>query len=235
MDLKRFFVKDEITGDNIILEGEEFFHAIKVTRHKVGYTIIVCDNKDKDYYAVITKIGEDYLEAKIDKIEKNVAEATNYVTLYLGINKDFDTAIQKATELGVKKIVPFTSQHGNMDTVNYDRLNKIIVESSKQCGRSTLAVLDKTITYKDAIIEANGDNVILFYEYESEKRIKDVSIDINKPTAIFIGSEGGFSEEEIIFARKYNVNILTLGRRILRVSTAIVSALTLCNEKLGEM
>lgn len=235
MDLKRFFVSSAISGEKIILDGEEFYHAVKVTRHKVGYSIIVCDNTDRDYYAVITKIDSAYLEAKITKIEKNVAETTNKVSLYIGINKDIDTVIQKAVELGIKKIVPFTSQHGNSDSVNYDRLNKIIVESSKQCGRSCLAVLNQTVSFTDALDSTKDSNIMLFYEFENNNKVADCTLDMSKDTAVFIGSEGGFSEEEISHAKACNANILTLGKRILRVSTAVVSAVTLCMEKLGEM
>lgn len=235
MDLKRFFVNGTIFGDKIILDGEEFYHAVKVTRHKVGYSIIVCNNSDVDYYAKITEINKDNLIAKIEKIEKNIAETSQNVTLYIGINKDIDTAVQKAVELGLKKIVPFTSQHGNNDTVNYDRLNKIILESSKQCGRSTLAVLEKTTTFNQAIIDAKNDNLLLFYEYEKENKVLNAKLNFDKPTSIFIGSEGGFSVEEIEFAKANSAIILSLGNRILRVSTAIVAAVTLCMARLGEM
>lgn len=235
MDLKRFFVKDKIIGDQIILEGEEFYHAIKVTRHKVGYSIIVCDNTDIDYYAKITAINKDHLIAKIEKKEKNVAEATQSVTLYLGIHKDIDESVQKAVELGIKRIVPFTSQHGNIDSVNYERLNKIILESSKQCGRSQLTVLEKAVSFAQAIQDAKETNLLLFYEYESENKIGNVKLKDDTSVAIFIGSEGGFSVEEIEYAKNKNVQILTLGKRILRVSTAVVAAITLCMARLGEM
>ena len=235
MDLKRFFVKDKILGDNVILENEEFYHAVKVTRHKVGYLIIVCDNTNFDFYARITEINKDSLVAKIEKKEQNFAESSKNVTLYLGINKDIDTAVQKAVELGINNIVPFTSQHGNLDDINYERLNKIILESSKQCGRSKLANLNKIVTLKQAIIDAKDTNLLLFYEHEKDNKILDTELNFDKDTSIFIGSEGGFSVEEIEFAKENNSKILTLGNRNLRVSTAICSAITLCMAHLGEM
>jgi 16S rRNA (uracil1498-N3)-methyltransferase len=235
MDLKRFFATEPINGDKIVISGEEFYHVVKVTRHKVGYSIIVCDNTDRDFYATIEKIERDCLIASIDKIEKNIAETNNNVSLYIGINKDLDTVIQKAVELGIKKIIPFTSQHGNITDINRERLQKIILESSKQCGRSYLANLSDTITFNEAILRAKNDNLLLFYEFESQNKVAECIVDKSKNTAIFIGSEGGFSKEEIEFAKQNNANILTLGKRILRVSTAVVSGITLCLDKLGEI
>ena len=91
MDLKRFFCENKIIGNKIILSGEEFYHAIKVTRHKVGYKIIVCDNGDIDYYATITEINKDNLVAIIDKKEQNFCESNLDVTLFIGNNKNIDS------------------------------------------------------------------------------------------------------------------------------------------------
>ena len=57
MDLKRFFTDEKITGNTAKLTGNEFYHAVKVTRHKNGYKLILCDNDRYDYYATITDIG----------------------------------------------------------------------------------------------------------------------------------------------------------------------------------
>lgn len=235
MDLKRFFIDEKITGNKVVLEGDEFYHAVKVTRHKVGFKIIICDNGDTDYYCKITEINKENLVAEVEKEEKNTSETSRPVSLYIGINKDIDTVVQKAVELGISKIVPFTSRHGNIDTVNYDRLNKIILESSKQCGRSRLARLEKVVPFSIAIEYAKNDNLLLFYEFETHNKVSDVVFNHEKSTSVFIGSEGGFSTEEIEYARQHNAGVLTLGKRILRVSTAVVSALTLCLSRLGEM
>lgn len=235
MDLKRFFSDNKIIGNKIILTGEEFYHAVKVTRHKKGYKIIVCDNADIDYYATITEIGKDFLEAEIDNVIKNIAESAKNITLYIGINKDIDAVVQKAVELGVKRIAPFTSKHGNENVVNYKRLEKIILESSKQCGRSYLAKIDEIMTFQEAVYDAKDSNLLFFYEAEEQIKMSDINLNEDKDIAIFIGSEGGFSMEEVALAQQNNAKILTMGKRILRVSTAVVAALTLCMEKLGEM
>lgn len=233
MDLKRFFTCEKIEGDSIILSGDEYYHAIKVTRHKIGYKIIVCNNTNKDYYCTITDINKYELTAKIDSVLVNDTEPDYNLSLYIGNNKDLDNVVQKAVECGVKKIIPFTSQHCNIDTVNYDRLNKIILESSKQCGRSILAKLEPLSTFEDSVREAKNGCIVAFYEHERKNKLKQNSL-IGKDINIFIGCEGGFSENEINFLKTNNVMPYTLGKRILRVGTAVVAACISINNILDD-
>ncbi len=233
MDLKRFFT-DRIIGDTAVLYGAEFIHAVKVVRLKIGYKLIVCDNTGFDYYCEVQSIGKDSLAAKIEKRVANDTELSYNVILYIGNNKDLDTVIQKAVELGVKKVIPFTSQHCNVSTVNYERLNKIIIESSKQCGRATLMEVGDLVPFDS--IEPDNSEIYAFYEYERDKKISSLPIpEPNKNICIIIGCEGGFSVEERQLMDKKGFNVLTLGKRILRVSTAVVSAITIVNDHLGEI
>ena len=234
MDLKRFFTDDIDEKNGIVaLYGDEFFHAVKVTRHKVGYKLIVCNNTPFDYYCTITEIGKDRLLAKIDEIVANDTELSTVVRLYIGLNKDVDTVVQKAVELGVREIVPFLSDHGNVGTIHKDRLEKIVLESAKQCGRSVLPTVSDVLSLSDAIECAKGTDILFFYEFERNNRVKDQVLSYDE-ISVFIGPEGGFSEREKETFVKANAHVLTLGKRILRVATAVVSALTLVNERLEE-
>ena len=230
MDLKRFFSDVKIKGETASLSGEEFFHAVKVTRHKVGYKLIICDNSGKDFYATVSEIRSDSLIAKIDEVRINETESDFNVDLYIGNNKDLDVVVQKAVELGVKRIIPFTSDHCNVKTVNYDRLNKIILESSKQCGRSVLAEISNLISFNEIPEKVKNSQVFAFYEFEESNKIKNEKLN-NKNISIIVGCEGGFSNEEVNFLRNKGIKTFTLGKRILRVATAVVAACVLINDK----
>lgn len=235
MDLKRFFT--DIVDENeslAVLEGEEFFHAVKVTRHKVGYKLIINNNTEYDYYCTVSEINKDRLLARIDEKKKNETETSIPVTLYIGANKDLDTVVQKAVEMGVKRIVPFTSQHSNVDKINVARLNKIILESSKQCGRATLAAIDEITSIENALSVAKDTDIFFFYEFERNGKVADCKLS-HKEISVFIGPEGGYSAEERDMFCRSGANVLTLGKRILRVSTAVVAALSLTLEKIGEI
>lgn len=234
MDLKRFFI-DKIDGNVATLTGEEFFHAVKVTRHKVGFELILCDNSGNDYYATITAINKDNLVAKVDKTERNSTEIDSEINLFIGMNKDIDSVVQKAVELGITSVTPFYSQHTSIDKeVNTSRLEKIVLESSKQCGRAKLMKVNTPINFQD-ITMINFDNTLFFYEYERISKVSDCAITITNPINIIIGSEGGFSIEEVALLASKGAQTLTLGKRILRVSTAVVSAISLVLQKIGEM
>ena len=231
MDLKRFFT-DRPIGEYAYLSGQEFFHAVKVVRLKVGYKLIVCQGDDYDYYCTVEEIGKDQLKAKVDKKVSNDTELHHNVTLFIGANKDLDTVVQKAVELGACRIIPFTSQHSNVNKINRERLETIVMESSKQCGRSKLATVGDLISFTE--IDADDKQVFAFYEFERDNKVSDVTMN-DKDIAVVIGSEGGFSVEEYDIMLEKGWHVLTLGKRILRVSTAVVSALTLVNERSGEL
>lgn len=235
MDLKRFF-SNEVDWEKrlAVLSGDEFFHCVKVTRHKVGYKLIVSNGDCYDYYCEVAEITKDTLTAKIEYREENPAELSRSITLYIGVNKDLDTVVQKAVEMGVSKVVPFRSAHSNVDKINLDRLNKIVLESSKQCGRNRLVEVSPLVSFAQAISVAQDTNMLFYYEYERDTTTSSVELTPGD-ISVFIGSEGGFSKEEVACATKAGAKLLSLGNRILRVSTAVVAALTLVTERLGEI
>ena len=231
MDLKRFFTDNPI-DEYAYLYGREFTHAVKVVRLKTGYKLIVCNGDDKDYYCTVEEITKEYLKAKVDEIKPNDAEMGRNVTLYIGLNKDIDTVVQKAVELGVSKIVPFTSQHSNVEKINRQRLETIIAESSKQCGRSRIAEISDPIFFSE--IGKDGETIYAFYEFERNNKVSETPIP-KGDVGVLIGPEGGFSVREYQTMLEKKFFVLTLGKRILRVSTAVISALTLVGERIGEL
>lgn len=235
MDLKRFFSENIDYGNlTATLTGEEFYHAVKVTRHKIGYKLIVCGDGEYDYYCTVKDIKDGVLYASIDDREKNTAETKLPITLYIGANKDLDTVVQKAVEMGVCRIVPFVSDHCNIDKINVERMQKIIAESSKQCGRAKLAEICELTDFKNALNMAKDADIAFFYEYAKEKRVADCEFG-KREIAVFIGCEGGFSNEEIETVIGSGICPLTLGKRILRVATAVTAAIALVEQNIGEM
>ena len=141
--------------------------------------------------------------------------------------------MQKAVELGVKRIVPFFSQHCNVDKINKSRLESIVLESSKQCGRSVLAKVDDLRSFDE--IGEDDEEIYAFYEFEKDGKLKDLPPTEKKKIGIVIGCEGGFSALEYEIMKQKGFHTLTLGKSILRISTAVVSAVTLVKDKLGEI
>ena len=102
--------------------------------------------------------------------------------------------------------------------VNVERLRKIATEALKQCGRADSVEVEFT-DYFNAV--DNCENAVIFYEGECENTLSDIGNDVS---ALFVGSEGGFSEREVGYARERGLKTITLGKRILRAETASVVA-----------
>ena len=146
--------------------------------------------------------------------------------------------VQKAVELGVKKIGVFSSEYSSayMNANKLERLNKISKESAKQCGRS----IAPEVVYFDTLTKAfdfvkDYQNKLFACEFasESEKDIK--SLKKGESTAIVIGSEGGFSRSEEEQANALGFSSVTLGKRILRAETAAVALTGVVMFVLGEL
>lgn len=237
MEIRRFFAKpQDIANNHITLYGDEFLHMTKVLRYKVGYKAIVCANDGIERLCTIEQIGKDNAILCID--EEHVQDKKNcHVTLFAGLlkNNKLDFAIQKAVELGVDEVYPFTSQNCAETKFSCDRANKIALESAKQCGSAYLTEVGELKTLDEILDNLDGfDNVLFAYEDEKKNRIKDCANGA-KRIALIVGPEGGFTPQETQKARDVGATIVTLGKRILRAETASIVACTLLLDCLGEL
>lgn len=237
MEIRRFFADIEnFNGKNITIFGDEFLHLKNVLRMKVGYKLIVCLNDGKEYHSTIEKIEKDFAVVKVDNIVE-VEQKICFVTLFPALlkNNKLDYVIQKGVELGVDEIVPYTSKFSNETKFNLERANRIALEATKQCGRTTLTTVKEPTTFDDVVEKfASFDKVLFPYEDADEVAFKNAKFDGEK-FAIVIGSEGGFHEDEVKMAKENNAQIVTLGKRILRADTASIVSLTLLMNEIGEL
>lgn len=233
---RRFFV-DEIS-ENLIIEGEEFRHAVSVLRIKEGEKIIVCDNSGWEYIAEINKINKKDFTASVLEKQLSESETKNHVTLIAGYLKGDKTEliVQKAVELGVKKIVVFSSEYSSayMNDNKLSRLNKVSVESAKQCGRSIAPEVIYAKDFKTALEMGDGAQN-KFFACEFAKENKANLKNVQGSCAIVVGSEGGFSKEESELAFEKGYQTVFLGKRILRAETACIVLTGIVMSALGEL
>ncbi len=221
MEIRRFLTSsDKIKNDVAEISGDEFTYAVKVLRQKTGFTVIVNTGDGYDRIGEISEITKDKLTVKIRETVKNEATPDKKITLYQGSCKQGknDFIVQKAVELGISRIVFFKSDFVTEKEVNVERLRKIATEALKQCGRADSVEVEFT-DYFNAV--DNCENAVIFYEGECENTLSDIGNDVS---ALFVGSEGGFSEREVGYARERGLKTITLGKRILRAETASVVA-----------
>ena len=233
---RRFIVKSGdltvLDQDKFIISGTEVKH-IQVLRHNIGDEIIV--NK---YVCKIEKITKSTIELKVisEAEEKGIPNIN--LTLYMAIlkNDKMDYVVQKAVELGVKKIVPFFSNNVivKLDekgkNKRREKLQIIADEACKQCGRTDSVLIDEFCNFNEFIRQLNNNNVnILAYEKNSKfdslkKSLQDINKNNFKNIGCIIGPEGGFNKNEVetILENPQNISV-SLGQRILRAETAAIS------------
>ena len=135
--MRKLFI-DKTDNHKIIISGEEHKHIAYSLRMKKGDEITVC-SQGIDYTAVIVSISKTETVAEVVGKARSVSEPDSDVTLFFGALKGDknDYIVQKCTELGVRNFVPFVSEFSSVsrDNIRTDRLNRIALEASKQCGR----------------------------------------------------------------------------------------------------
>lgn len=239
MSLKRFFV-DKIT-DTAVLTGEEFEHAKNVLRLGVGAEVVLLDNTGTEYVAIVSAVEKKQMLFNIIRTQQGDKEADSDVCLLFGYLKNADKnefIVQKAVELGVKKIGVFSSEYSSayMNANKLERLNKVSKESAKQCGRS----IAPEVVYFDTLTKAFDSvqayqNKLFACEF-ADKSDRDIrTLTKGESVAIVVGSEGGFSKAEAERAKTDGFDFITLGKRILRAETAGVALTSIVMFSLGEM
>ncbi len=243
--MHRFFADASCIDDNVItVTGDDVQHISRVLRLKCGDCIEICDMCGTDYLCTVSSVSKTAVTADIIKKMPNSSESNLNITLYQGIPKGdkLDFIIQKSVELGAKRIVPVVMQRTVVKLKNAalktERQRKIAAEAAKQSKRGIIPKVSSPISFDDMINEIKNSDAlnILAYENEEHTDIKSVlknngnMTDIN----IIIGPEGGFEDDEIKSAKEANINIVTLGPRILRCETAPVAVISAVMYELGD-
>jgi len=228
----RFFVPTEqIKEKKIEITGSDVNHIKNVLRLKVSDSIEVFDSRSNVFEAKIIKEEKDRVLLKILKEKKEDTEPRIFVTLAQSLpkSKKLDLIIQKATELGVSRIVPFISERSipkNQEN-KLERWRKIAKEASQQSGRTKLCEVSP-IMHFEGVLSLKKDHDLNIIPWEGEKKITLKStLTTHQPNhlLVIIGPEGGFSRPEIRKARKAGFIPVNISKRILRVETAAIATL----------
>ena len=196
-------------------------------------------------------LGAEQVRGEVVQSSAGACEPAHAVDLYLGLlNKPdkFEWVLQKCTELGASRFVPITSERtiaGSPEQGRRERWERIIAEAAEQSGRTVLPSLENTMTLKRAIKqearrldEAEGlGHVSLMPAPGADLSLSDAlwELDEEGTVSLFIGPEGGFSNDELYEADQHGVQLVSLGPRILRAETAAVAALAIVMGHLGEL
>ena len=236
MARNRFFVNE--IAEEVALTGDELRHAKNVLRLGEGSEIALLDGSGAEYSAVVTRVERDRMLVHVLGRSEEDREPRTQVYLLLGALKGDKTelAVQKAVELGAAKIGVFSSRYcaAYMNENKLERLSRVSREAAKQCMRSVAPDISYFETFEDALKSVNGyQNKLFACEFlaKSEGSLRGLS----GTSALVVGSEGGFSEEEFALAKSLGFTGVSLGKRILRAETAAIALLSVVMYELGEL
>ena len=219
--MHRFILSAELSVGEMKIEDREIVHQIKdVLRLRVGEKIVLSDGQGNEVEGEILELGAKKIMVRLDKIKKNENEPKRSVILYCAILKreNFEWVVQKAVEVGVRKIVPIITDRTIKSALNMVRLQKIVKEATEQSGRGIVPMVEKPIEWKKIITSLPSGQVNLFCHFGGEQ-IEKIKVG-GKDIGIWVGPEGGWSEGESSDAKEYGFKTVALGNTVLRAETA---------------
>lgn len=239
MTRRRFFAPPSafnFTKQSVTLTADEARHLREVLRLKPGDTVSVFDGEGKEFAARVVQARREFAELELHE-EINTARPESPLQLTLAVallkGEKFDLVVQKATELGVNKIVPLITRHADIKLRDQNdaakrvaRWQRIALEAAKQSGRAVVPEVSLPVTFASLL----DGSCVLFSERGGYGLTQ-----ISNPITAIIGSEGGWSDEEIEEARAAGAQIVTLGGRILRAETAAITAAALLQHRFGDL
>lgn len=240
-----YFPSGVENGNRCKLLKENLRYVKSVLRMKEGDRLILFDGTGWEYESVVHRVSADGVDVEVIK-KTEIPQRELRIGLLQALPKanKMDYIVQKATELGVDRIIPFHSTRTvpgfspEKNATRVIRWHSIAVEAARQCGRADIPWIGNILSFEEVIRSGGGDGCrIILWEGEPERNIKDVLQDVRhrniNDIAIVIGPEGGFTSGEIEKAGKAGFVAVNLGRIILRVETASVAVLSIIQYERG--
>ena len=227
----RLYNPDSIEENSTNLLSKEHTHyVVNVMRLKRGSNINFF-NSEGEWKSEIVFLNKDRVEVKIIEKIKQPKELSNIELAICLVKKNpMENILQKATELGVSKIIPIISERTEVKELNHDRANKIVIESTEQSNQLSPPKISEVTKLKDFLNNLDGSSKLLFADVNSTQNLKAETLEEGNSISVLIGPEGDFSpsERDLILGNS-NVTSFTISRNILRSDTAVISAISLVN------
>ena len=235
----QFFVDDaQIGREFVTITGEDVNHIQNVLRMKAGEKIRISNQQGRDYYCEISEVTDTFVQADILNEDAASTELPSKIYLFQGIPKGdrMETVIEKAVELGVYEIIPVAMKYcvvkldAKKEAAKVARWQKQAEAAAKQSKRSIIPKIHPVMSYKEAVEYAMQCDVRLV-PYENERGMQGTrealsTIKAGTSVSVMIGPEGGFAEDEITQV-KDSMQVISLGKRILRTDTAGIAVMSM--------
>ncbi len=243
MSISRIFQPiDLVSGEVIQLDTQASHHLMTVLRAKLNDGVTLFNGQGGEYKSTIIQMTKKQVSVQIN--EHLLRDVESPLELYLaqGISRGekMDYTIQKAVELGVKKIIPLLTERSTVKLdaerreKRFQHWQSIIISACEQSGRNQIPELLFPMTIENSLSSVQADWCFVLSP-AATSQLKDNAIKKNQRVLLLIGPEGGLSESEINLVCSQGYKPLNLGPRILRTETAAVAAITALQCSFGDM
>ncbi|NOY28673.1 MAG: 16S rRNA (uracil(1498)-N(3))-methyltransferase [Planctomycetes bacterium] len=223
----RYYSVEPIRGTTATLAGSEAHHLLHVMRAKPGHPLVLFDGQGGEYQAELTHCGRSTVELrigpKLDIEREHPFELTLAIALPKGDRQRW--LIEKAVELGVSRLVPLRTARSVAGSEQASsKLERYIIEASKQCGRNRLMQLAPP--QKLAELLSQEASSIRILAHPGGGPFAELKLNSTENRTLAIGPEGGFSDEEVAQTIEAGWKTVGLGSRILRLETAALALIS---------
>ena len=229
----RIFVNRSLSSNLMIYIKDKQYHFLKnVLRVKINDQINIFNGISGEWNATIISINKNNILLRVEENIIKMKKSSDIWLIFAPIKQHrMSLAIQKATELGVSKIIPCITEYTNIRTINIKNLYDNAIEAAEQSERLDVPSIEKQIDLKLLLSEWPSNRKLIYCDekIKNGKSIIETLLSFkehNYQWGVLIGPEGGFSdsEKELILQNK-NVLVVSLGERLLRSDTAITASL----------
>ncbi|MCV2525404.1 MAG: 16S rRNA (uracil(1498)-N(3))-methyltransferase [Candidatus Lightella neohaematopini] len=239
-----YFPNNCIIGEILVLNKDITHYIIHVLRMKKDNIIELFNGNNVVYQTKIIDLNK-YNRIRLIVLYKIYKSKESYIKLHLGqllLNtKKMEFIIQKSVELGVNTVTPIIPKNYNINKLNLlntkiKRWQNIIINSCAQCGRNKIMKIKKPQSLLDWCSLLKEKNIKIFFSPYSNNNINKLKkLSLINEIYFLIGSESGISKEDNLVINNYKFFNIALGPRILRVETAVISAITILQTIFGDM
>lgn len=225
----RLFVPTPLaTAGDVRIEGGQAHYLINVLRLKPGAPVKLFDDVSGEWLAEASAIGKRDIILTVTGRLKECEAVPDLWLIAAPIKQRFDGVIEKATELGVARIVPVLTRRSVIDRINPERLRAHMIEAAEQCERTALPQLMPLAPLESVLRDWPADRQLFFADERGGGSFRKALVERPGPAAVLIGPEGGFDDaENAAITAMAQAAPVSLGPRILRADTAAIAAISL--------